>query len=83
MGTSVNHVTPPAPESAADGDSLAALRRDCAGMLPHWRVQATFTDAADAADAADAEAPVAPPSHGVSVPDRTARLLRGMSEYGD
>ncbi|MGI5337479.1 hypothetical protein ACQEVS_08825 [Streptomyces sp. CA-181903] len=74
MATPVNHVTqatPPVAQAAADGDSLAALRRDCAGMLPHWRVEAA------------GEAPAPRPLHGVSVPERTVRLLRGMSEYGD
>ncbi|MFI0741320.1 hypothetical protein ACH4PU_25060 [Streptomyces sp. NPDC021100] len=74
MATPVNHVTPVG-SSAADGDTLAALRRDCAGMLPHWRVPV--------ADGPAGEAPAARPLHGVSVPERTVRLLRGMSEYGD
>ncbi|KAB7842592.1 hypothetical protein J7W19_08565 [Streptomyces mobaraensis NBRC 13819 = DSM 40847] len=78
MATHVKHVTPAVPpgaETAADGDTLAALRRDCAGMLPHWRVPAP--------DDVPGEAPAARPPHGVSVPERTVRLLRGMSEYGD
>ncbi|WP_212764865.1 hypothetical protein [Streptomyces sp. I05A-00742] len=73
MPTPVKHVTSAAAEAAAGRDALAALRRDCAGMLPHWRVPP-----ADEAPAAGAR-----PLHGVTVPERTARLLRGMSEYGD
>ncbi|MBZ4318804.1 hypothetical protein [Streptomyces huiliensis] len=74
MATLVNHVTLPPAEAASDGDTLAGLRRDCAGMLPHWRVPEALEDSA---------APAARPLHGVSVPERTVRLLRGMSEYGD
>ncbi|MGH4027737.1 hypothetical protein ACQB60_02230 [Actinomycetota bacterium Odt1-20B] len=66
------------PESAAaswsPGDlSLKELQGDCARMAPHWAVPA-----------AAAAAPV-PPSliHGVTVPTASARLIDGMSEYGD
>ncbi|MFF2189041.1 hypothetical protein [Streptomyces sp. NPDC058155] len=53
--------------------SLAELRGDCARMAPHW-----------VRPAAAAPVPV-PPSliHGVRVPPASARLIDGMSEYGD
>ncbi|SDC22233.1 hypothetical protein [Streptomyces prasinopilosus] len=55
-----------------DGD-LASLRGDCARMAPRW----TAPDR-------DAARPVSPSLiHGVSVPPSSARLLDGMSEYGD
>ncbi|MER5180916.1 hypothetical protein ABT009_21495 [Streptomyces sp. NPDC002896] len=52
---------------------LAALRGDCARMVPHW-----------VAPAEEAPRPV-PPSHihGVVVPPKSARLLDAMSDYGD
>ncbi|MBL1087205.1 hypothetical protein JK359_35450 [Streptomyces actinomycinicus] len=55
-----------------DGD-LAALRSDCARMVPHWAVPE------------HAEPRPVPPSliHGVKVPARSARLLDAMSDYGD
>lgn len=69
MPNSVQH---PAP-AVAEPESLADLRRDCARMAPHWAVPA------------DAPQGRTSPSliHGVSVPARSARLLDGMSEYGD
>ncbi|MFJ2647023.1 hypothetical protein ACIO1C_09890 [Streptomyces sp. NPDC087420] len=56
-----------------DEVTLAGLREDCARMASHW-----------AAGSAGKRAPV-PPSliHGVTVPPASARLLDGMSEYGD
>ncbi|MBK3581799.1 hypothetical protein JHN63_50250 [Streptomyces sp. MBT65] len=57
-------------EGAAD---LAALRGDCARMAPHWTVPDRIVSL-----------PVSPSLiHGVSVPSRSARLLDGMSEYGN
>ncbi|WP_329248090.1 hypothetical protein OG223_15605 [Streptomyces sp. NBC_01478] len=57
-------------EGAAD---LAALRGDCARMAPHWTAPDRIVSA-----------PVSPSLiHGVSVPSKSARLLDGMSEYGD
>ncbi|MCX4551567.1 hypothetical protein OG204_09035 [Streptomyces sp. NBC_01387] len=58
------------PEPEAD---LNDLRGDCARMAPHW-----------VAPPSAAPAPV-PPSHihGVTVPPASARLIDGMSEYGD
>ncbi|MFJ2770119.1 hypothetical protein [Streptomyces sp. NPDC087300] len=54
-------------------ETMETLRGDCARMAPHWAVPA-----------AAATAPV-PPSliHGITVPPASARLLDGMSEYGD
>ncbi|MEU8570631.1 hypothetical protein AB0C51_20180 [Streptomyces pathocidini] len=66
-----------APASAAvEPESLAELRGDCARMAPHWAVRD--------GDLAPVPEPV-PPSriHGVRVPPSAARLLDGMSEYGD
>ncbi|MFC0597173.1 hypothetical protein ACFFHI_02090 [Streptomyces palmae] len=58
---------------AAEPESLAQLRGDCARMAPHW-----------SATAAPTPAPVAPSRiRGVRVPTRSAHLLDGMSEYGD
>ncbi|MCD9142084.1 hypothetical protein [Streptomyces albireticuli] len=59
----------------SEPESLEELRRLCARMAPHW---------AGAAPVPAVPAPV-PPSriHGVSVPPASARLLDGMSEYGD
>ncbi|GHE89465.1 hypothetical protein GCM10018785_65700 [Streptomyces longispororuber] len=61
----------PAVEQATD--TWEALRGACTRMVPHWAVPA-----------GPAVAPV-PPSriHGVTVPAASARLLDGMSEYGD
>ncbi|MGP4002059.1 hypothetical protein [Streptomyces sp. 8N706] len=58
---------------ATEPESLAELRGDCARMAPHWTVSS------------QAPAEPVPPSriHGISVPPASARLLDGMSEYGD
>ncbi|WP_124267870.1 hypothetical protein [Streptomyces sp. ADI96-02] len=54
-------------------ESLAALRGDCARMAPHWAVPAKT-----------APAPVKPSRiHGVTVPPASARLVDGMSAFGD
>ncbi|MFI9200737.1 hypothetical protein [Streptomyces sp. NPDC053048] len=72
MPKTVKDVTP-----ATDPESLAELRRDCARMAPHW----------PRPSGAAAHVPAVPTPlsliHGVSVPARSARLLDGMSEYGD
>ncbi|MEU0132364.1 MULTISPECIES: hypothetical protein [unclassified Streptomyces] len=53
--------------------SLAELRGDCARMAPHWVVPER-----------SATKPVEPSRiHGVTVPPSSARLIDGMSEYGD
>ncbi|MFD0312202.1 hypothetical protein [Streptomyces sp. NPDC127119] len=52
---------------------LAELRGDCARMVPHWEVPARIT-----------ARPVSPALiNGVTVPPASARLLDGMSDYGD
>ncbi|WP_405858587.1 hypothetical protein OG407_15780 [Streptomyces sp. NBC_01515] len=52
---------------------LASLRGDCARMAPHWTVPDRI-----------ASLPVSPSLiHGVTVPSASARLLDGMSEYGN
>ncbi|MFG2499331.1 hypothetical protein ACGFSB_14125 [Streptomyces sp. NPDC048441] len=57
-------------------ENMETLRGDCARMAPHW-----------VAPTAPAGAPAAPVSpaliHGISVPPASARLIDGMSEYGD
>ncbi|WP_367041109.1 hypothetical protein [Streptomyces sp. Je 1-332] len=54
-------------------ETLETLRGDCARMAPHW-----------ATPAAAATAPVSPALiHGIDVPPASARLIDGMSEYGD
>ncbi|MEV5526640.1 hypothetical protein [Streptomyces prunicolor] len=59
-------------ESEGETD-LAALRGDCARMAPHWTVPDRIV-----------ALPVSPSLiHGVSVPSKSARLLDGMSEYGN
>ncbi|MEE1928676.1 hypothetical protein V1J52_10790 [Streptomyces sp. TRM 70351] len=57
----------PAPEP----ESLAELRGDCSRMSGRW------------ADRPRHAAAPPEPLHGVRVPDGSARLLDGMSEYGD
>ncbi|GHJ38153.1 hypothetical protein [Streptomyces sp. TS71-3] len=59
--------------SSARSTGLAALRGDCARMVPHW-----------VAPPATAPRPV-PPSriHRIVVPPGSARLLDAMSDYGD
>ncbi|KOG89911.1 hypothetical protein [Streptomyces varsoviensis] len=73
MPNPVNPVTLP----AAEPESLAELRGDCARMASRWTPPET-------AAPGPAPAPVPPTRlHGVSVPVSSARLLDGMSEYGD
>ncbi|MEU1016546.1 hypothetical protein ABZ383_17250 [Streptomyces sp. NPDC005900] len=59
--------------SAESPESMETLRGDCARMAPHWAVPVR------------AAATPVPPSliHGVTVPPSSARLIDGMSEYGD
>ncbi|MFF7727864.1 hypothetical protein [Streptomyces sp. NPDC008001] len=64
------------PES--EPESLAELRGLCARMSPHW------TGGSGSAGHAQAAAAVSPARiRGVSVPAGSARLIDGMSEYGD
>ncbi|MEW2165749.1 hypothetical protein AB0912_22530 [Streptomyces sp. NPDC007084] len=63
---------PLGPAGDLDGD-LAALRGDCARMAGNW-----------AAPAEVSALPVSPSLiHGVTVDPASARMLDGMSEYGD
>ncbi|MEC4019334.1 hypothetical protein [Streptomyces sp. H27-D2] len=60
---------------AAEPESLAELRGDCARMAPHW---------SPIGRTAPVHPPVSPSSiRGVRVPSGSAELLDGMSEYGD
>ncbi|AXK32782.1 hypothetical protein DVA86_09120 [Streptomyces armeniacus] len=73
---------PPEPES------LAQLRGDCARMAPHWQTgTATGSVSGSASGSGRRESKAAGTGpvalHGVRVPSRSARLLDGMSEYGD
>lgn len=62
--------------SVAGPDSMEQLLGDCAQMTPHWRVPPRDTDVVRSS--------VTPQAlHGVRVPARYARLLDGMSEYGN
>ncbi|SDK05688.1 hypothetical protein [Streptomyces indicus] len=63
--------TAPAPTS--QDFTLKQLQGDCARMVPHWTAPRAVT-----------ASPV-PPSliHGIVVPPASARMLDGMSEYGD
>ncbi|MEU5050929.1 hypothetical protein [Streptomyces sp. NPDC021096] len=61
--------------STTDPESLDELRRDCARMAPHW----TGT----AGEPRRGSATPLSLIHGVVVPAGSARLLDGMSEYGD
>ncbi|NLU74503.1 hypothetical protein HCC61_17770 [Streptomyces sp. HNM0575] len=65
--------------TAAEPESMDQLLGDCARMAPHWTVTGvTGCDVPAAGPAASYEA-----LHGVRVPAASARLLEGMSEYGD
>ncbi|WP_330176200.1 hypothetical protein OG875_23480 [Streptomyces sp. NBC_01498] len=67
-----NHTVPRERAVRESDTSLAELRGDSARIAPHWVRPA-------------AESVPVPPSliHGVTVPAASARLLDGMSEYGD
>lgn len=67
--------TAPFPAGYAEHESMEQLLGDCARMVPHW---------AAACSVPQERRPVAFSSlRGVRVPVRSARLLEGMSEYGD
>ncbi|WP_196943057.1 hypothetical protein [Streptomyces sclerotialus] len=57
----------------AEPDSMEQLWGDCARMAPHWRTDGLF--AAPQRPAAELR--------GITVPAASAKLLDGMSEYGD
>ncbi|THA26802.1 hypothetical protein E4198_20950 [Streptomyces sp. RKND-216] len=65
---------PTAGHRSAEPESLAQLRGDCARMSERW----PRTAHGAAPGAAASERP-----RGVHVPERSAHLLDGMSEYGD
>ncbi|MBB1253696.1 hypothetical protein H3146_09995 [Streptomyces sp. OF3] len=70
----------PAKASSTDGhapepESLAQLRQDCSHMSARWG------SSLDQRRAQRRPAPAGPT--GVRVPARSARLLDGMSDYGD
>ncbi|MFI9718663.1 hypothetical protein ACIHFE_03270 [Streptomyces sp. NPDC052396] len=77
MPKPVKHITP----VLAEPESLAELRRDCARMAPHWGHDAGHGPSAPAG--ARREGTPLSQIRGVFVPPRSARLLDGMSEYGD
>ncbi|MEU4211394.1 hypothetical protein AB0F13_15590 [Streptomyces sp. NPDC026206] len=64
---------------STDPESLDELRRDCARMAPHW----TGPAGEPAGEPAGGGRTPLSLIHGVTVPARSARLLDGMSEYGD
>ncbi|MGW1200465.1 hypothetical protein ACWD4B_32180 [Streptomyces sp. NPDC002536] len=64
-------------QHTTEPESLDELRRDCARMAPHWPGTRTPRPAP-----ARRRTPLSA-IHGVSVPAASARLLDGMSEYGD
>ncbi|MFI8853863.1 hypothetical protein [Streptomyces sp. 891-h] len=59
----------------AEPESMEQLLGDCARMVPHWTVPSGKSEERHPARPAVL--------HGVRVPVRSARLLDGMSEYGD
>lgn len=61
-------------------ESLAQLRGDCARVPARWHRHET-ADAPARGRGDDAGEPARP--HGVHVPERSAHLLDGMSDYGD
>ncbi|KIZ18172.1 hypothetical protein SNA_09150 [Streptomyces natalensis ATCC 27448] len=75
-------VTPSAARAAsatADPESLDQLRGDCARMAPRF----TRSRCAEPAEGKASARGKATELHGVSVPEKSAALLEGMSEYGD
>jgi hypothetical protein len=71
-----HHIRPALRPSAAEPESLAELRGDCARMAPHW------TTASRRDRYSDGPVPLSR-IRGVTVPSASAHLLDGMSEYGD
>ncbi|MFI0236601.1 hypothetical protein [Streptomyces sp. NPDC016845] len=62
-------------------DGLAALRGDCARMVPHW----VLPRAPWETDRTDRTVRAVGPSgiHGVHVPAKSARLIDAMADFGD
>ncbi|TJZ50908.1 hypothetical protein FCH28_20560 [Streptomyces piniterrae] len=71
MTKHVKGVTPD--DAATDPESLDQLRGDCARMAPRWKGRRH--DAPPPGRASDL--------HGIKVPDKSAELVDGMSDYGD
>ncbi|ARF54953.1 hypothetical protein [Streptomyces gilvosporeus] len=81
MTKPVKAVTPSAARSAsatADPESLDQLRGDCARMAPRFS-RSRCTESAEGKSVHGRATEL----HGVSVPEKSAALLEGMSEYGD
>jgi hypothetical protein len=70
--------------TAAEPESMEQLLGDCARMAPHWTVTGCDVPVL-AEEGARTVIPAASHEalHGVRVPAASARLLEGMSEYGD
>ncbi|NLU67704.1 hypothetical protein [Streptomyces sp. HNM0574] len=66
---------------AAEPESLAQLRGDCARMASRWPAPTRVSPAHGGGRGAESVAPAA--LHGVRVSPASARLLDGMSDYGD
>ncbi|MEV5506993.1 hypothetical protein [Streptomyces orinoci] len=74
MPKPVKHITP----VLSEPESLADLRRDCARMAPHWAGHGPSAPRGPLPEGTSLSL-----IRGVVVPPRSARLLDGMSEYGD
>lgn len=70
------HTTPGSLRLAPEPESMDELRGDCARMAPHWAAPFSFEPPAP-------EPVPASRIRGISVPPESARLLEGMSDYGD
>jgi hypothetical protein len=62
-------------------ESLAQLRGDCARMSPRWQHPEATAPSPPAHAGVHGAGPARPA--GVHVPERSAHLLDGMSDYGD
>lgn len=60
---------------AHEPDSMDDLRQDCARMHDRWPLARDGKTARESVSHSRL--------HGVQVPERSARMLDGMSEYGD
>lgn len=59
--------------ASAEPESLDQLLGDCARMAPHWKTAECLTSSPGPATEL----------RGIKVPAASAKLLEGMSEYGD
>ncbi|MGW1376252.1 hypothetical protein ACWD6P_18545 [Streptomyces sp. NPDC002446] len=75
MTKPVKAVTPRSAESPAvsEPESLDELRGDCARMAERWKTGRRSGPAPGRAS----------DLHGIEVPEKSAKLVDGMSEYGD